>query len=495
MKNSISEELRKYKKLIIAYTALCIVTAVFVSPFFGVPHFQRVHAFGGSENISVGETTENLATEVSGKTLKKIAGSYSPIISSCCEPFSAMLFIGVLDFINQKATNGFLEMEPTILGNWPVLIVIGLFFVASKVMKSNGTTKVLGECTLGELEKYLGLVFCIVIGVMNVINVGVNFNDSTVSAAGLYGSTMNTFSNVARGIGLTAFSVLMSVGSLIIFIIGKIAFSGIDALQACFSYIPFTSAAFEIVKSLFSLGFTFLNVRFPEIAIYVDIIVFIICLLIFRFCWKIEEFIRHIYIKPLFARVRGFNDEIPLVNKKLPKKIKRMIEKDYGTINLALPAFSFKKKEADNFKMKVMQKIWVVSTDTETFFVAKRAFGRLQKYQLSSRADGKQYYMKKDFRFLEIFSNPAGKSIHRKDLRVILSVEYTHRFDEIISRMGITDFHQHMANEKLNKKELRRVKREQRKEALIEKSNKFSEGFVDLFTGRKIMEKQKENNQ
>ena len=69
----IFDELKKYKKLIIAYIMVCMVTSVFVSPFFGTPRLSdKVEAsdvdltvdtdldYSGEEQVSMDESFETL---------------------------------------------------------------------------------------------------------------------------------------------------------------------------------------------------------------------------------------------------------------------------------------------------------------------------------------------------------------------------------------------------------------------------------------------------
>lgn len=471
-------ELRKYKTLLIVYTTVCILTAVFVSPFFGVPGVVKTHAtdtdtelnFSEGGDVPLDDTLGAISNKATIPTFKRIAGSYAPIVGSCCEPFAALLFIGILDLINQYT--GTLEMDHNLLGTIPMVIILAVFFILSKVMKCNEATKLFGLCTVGQLEKYLGLVFCIVLGIVNVVSAGRLFS-SAVSAAGFVEYVVN--SSFIMGLSATLFSVLMSVGSLIIYIIVKTVFFGIDTLQSCFAYIPFSGAVFEVIKTVFTITITYINLRFPYLAIVVDIILFLISLLFFEFFITVEEFLRKIYIKPFIARIKGFNDEIPLVSKRLPKKIRRFVESEYGNINLAIPAYSFKRKEAADYKMTFMQKIWIVSTENETIFFKKPFIGKMQKYMLTSRDDDKEFFMRKEFRFIEIFSHAAGDKVTKKDLRVIFSVEYLKRFEEIVNILGITDYHVYKINAKLTKKEQRAVKREERKEKIKERISAFTD--------------------
>lgn len=482
----IFEELKKYKKLIIAYVTVCMLVSVFVSPFFGTPRLTNgVSAADITTDVSeeelvpVGESIDTLNGMFTKGAIKKVAGAYAPVVGVSCEPFTALLYIGALENINKLAGDP-LDITPTPAGNPVVLIVILLFFIASKVMKSNEATKVFGLCTLGELEKFLGLAFVLVLGVVNVVGLTDFAVGNAVNAASTTGVAV---ANTSFFVGLlTGFiSVLMAVGSVIIYIIIKTVMFGLDALQSCFSFIPASGLIFEIFKSVLAIVITTVNVFFPQIALVVDAIVLIICIILFNFFYTIEEFVRKIYIKPFIARVKGFNDEIPLVSRKLPKKLRKYVTNNgEKELKVAIMAFAFKDKEADSFKAKFMDKVWLINDGTESYIIGRRYF-KYQKYPLSGRSDDKKYYLKKDFRFIELFSAPNEEKLNKRDMRFILSVEYNLRFEEICDIVGLENYHVVRENGKLTKKQLRLEKREQRKEKAYEYSQKMQNKLKEAY--------------
>ena len=471
---SVYAELRAHKKLIIGYVSVCMLLAVFCSPFFGVKDLSIVNA-AEEETVSAGETIYTLTTMFTGKAIRNIAGSYASVVGVSAEPFTALLFLGLIENIN-KLCGSPLNVVSTPAGNPIVLLLVALFFVASKLMKSFETTKVFGLCTLGELEKYLGLVFILVLGIMNVVGVTDIFVTNTVSAASNAGvGAVN--SSIFVGIVSALFSVFMALMSVVVYLVVKTVFFGLDALQSCFSFIPFSGALFELFKSVFVIVTISINIVFPWIGVVLNIVVFLICLLLFKFFINVEEFLRKIYIKPFLARMRGFNDEIPLVSLKVPKFVKKYCKANGLNYNVCIPAYAFKKKEADDYKMKFMEKIWIINTDEGPIFLKKKGLKRVMKYELFGK--DKTYYMRKEFRFIEIFSNPKDEKLSKKDLRVVFSVEYMKRFEEIVGIFGFENYHVVKQNMKLSKKELRAEKREMRKEKIKGKVDNFTDSAAE----------------
>ncbi len=475
MFSAVFNEMRKHKKLIIAYVSICMVLAVFASPFFGITEMSRVYATSEEEVVPIGETIYTLTTMFTGKALRNVAGSYGSVVGVSAEPFTALLFLGIVENIN-KLCGSPLAIAATPAGNPFVLLLVAIFFVASKLMKSFETTKVFGLCTLGELEKYLGLVFILALGIMNVVGL-TSYSVTKVSAAAAPDAGTNG-GGVAIGILSALISVFLSLVSVVIYLVVKTVFFGLDALQSCFSFIPFSGALFEVFKSVFVIVVLTINVFIPWLGVAINIIVFIICCFLFKFFVNVEEFLRKIYIKPFLARMRGFNDEIPLVFSKVPRKIRKYCEAEGINYDLALPVYAFKKKEAENYKMKFMEKVWLVNTEEGAIFLKKK-MRKIQRYNLYGKE--KTYYLKKDFRFIEIFSNPVDDKITKKDLRVIISIEYIKRFEEICDKLQFVNYHVYKENLKLSKKEQKLQKKEEKREARKEKINAFTTKAADKF--------------
>ena len=482
----IFEELKKYKKLIIAYVMLCMVISVFVSPFFGTPRLSSGVsaadvglASSDEELVPVGESIDTLNVMFTKGAIKKVAGAYAPVVGTSCEPFTALLYIGVLENIN-KLTGNPLDIASTPAGNPVVLIVILLFFIASKVMKCNEATKVFGLCTLGELEKFLGLAFVLVLGIVNVVGLTDFAVGNAVNAASAAG-VAKASSPFIVGLFTGFISVLMAVGSMIIYIIIRTVMFGLDALQSCFSFVPASGLIFEIIKSFLAIAITTINVFFPYIALVVDAIVLIICIILFGFFYRVEEFVRRIFIKPFISRIKGFNDEIPLISKKLPKRYYKYVTNNgEKELKAAILTFAYRDKEADAFKVKFMKKAWLIHDGEEAYLISRRHF-KFQKYPLTGRSDDKKYYLKKEFRFIELFSAPNPEKLNKRDMRFMLSVEYSLRFEEICELFGFENYHVIKENIKLTKKQARLEKREELKEKGYNSSQKMINNLKSLY--------------
>lgn len=484
----LKEEFNKHKKMIIIYISICMFVSVLVSPFFTPNDIFSVKAVDADtimeagDLLSEGDTLLTLSGLFTKPAIKKLAGSYSSVVGVSCEPFTALLFLGIVENVN-KWVGSPMDIASTPAGNPIVLIVVFIFFVASKLMKSNEATKVVGVCTLGELEKYLGLVFILILGVINVVGITDVFMTNTVAAAT---TIPNPNSNIFLGAFSAVFSVFMAVVSVVVYFVVKTVMFGIDALQACFSFVPGSGFVFEFIQSLFVIALLAVNVFFPWVGVAINIVVFIICCILFRICFSVEEFVRKIFIKPFFAGIRGYNVDFPLSSRKLPKRIKKIYEEKGSEIVLSIPAYFLKAKETENFRIKFFSRVWVVSDGKELIVYAKKnAFSKKYNALPVENREEKPAFIRKRFRFIEIYSSPNADKIKKKDIRIIFSKEYQERYEEIVGILGFENYNEIKAQEKLTKKEEKAKKKELRQEKIEQKQEACVNWFKNLFNKEK----------
>lgn len=480
----LKSEFRKNKKLIIAYVSLCLFVSIIVSPYFTPNDMFSIKAVDAGtlietgEMLTEGETLLTLSDIFTKSAIKKLAGSYSSVVGVSCEPFTALLFLGIVENVNNWVGSP-MDIASTPAGNPIVLIVVLVFFVASKLMKSNEATKVLGVCTLGELEKFLGLAFVVILGVINVVGITDVFMTNTVAAAV---TVPNPNSNLLLGIISSIFSVFMAIVSLVVYFVVKTVMFGIDALQACFSFIPGSGFVFEFIQSTFVVIILAINVFFPWLGVAINIVVFVICCFLFRICYTVEEYVRKIHIKPFFAGLKGYNVDYPIVSRKLPKRIKKIYEQNNEKILLSIPAYFIKSKETEEFKIKFFSRVWLVyNGEVFKVFAKKNSFSKKYNILTLINKEEKPVFIKKDFRFVEIFSVPNVSKKKNKDLRIVFSKEYSARFDEIADMICFDNYNAIKEAEKLTKKEVKKEKREQRKERVKEKQENCVNWLKNLF--------------
>lgn len=494
-------EYKKHKTLIWCYIGLCVFCAVVGGPFItqligGLSKAVEVPELG---TVGTDETIFALATVFSRSEILKIAGGYSNIVGVAADPITAIVFIGLMENINNVLGHP-LNIMATPAGNPWVLLAASLCFMVSKLMKSNGTTKVFGLCTLDELEKYIGLVFILMIGVMNVTGltkVAVAAAASGVDAIAPGAGTGTVLLTTASVI----ISVVMSLISIVVYFVIKTVIKGLDTLQACFSFIPYSGLVCEILKTVFVVVIILINIVFPWLGWILNTIVFIICCFLFRTCFNITLFLHRVYIRPFFRGLKGFSKTYPLVSSKLPKRIRKYYEAMDIKLSLAIPVYVQKKYTIDTMKLKKLQRVWLVKTDEGTFLVKKKAGKKkvslfeltkpveeiaeyTEEQDILHRKASENYHIRKGIRYIEIFKyldndKNLNKKNPKKSISIIMSREYSERYDDILEITGFINYNEIVEEKKAFKRKRRKEKVEAIKEKVVDTKDLIAEKVVD----------------
>ena len=99
------EEYQKHKKLVLLYICLCIFASVFCGPFLNdyMPGSAVITATEDATNVTLseGETLSTLTQQILGNSISSIAGGYASVVAISCEPFTALLFLGIIETVNR----------------------------------------------------------------------------------------------------------------------------------------------------------------------------------------------------------------------------------------------------------------------------------------------------------------------------------------------------------------------------------------------------------
>lgn len=469
------DEYKKHKKIILAYICLCVFLAVFCGPFLNDYAPGRAFATAVPEtSLTETETLSTLTKQLLGNSISAVAGSYASVVAISCEPFTALLFLGIIENVNRWC--GYpLDMVATPAGNPIVLLVITIFFAASKLMKSNETTQVFGMVTLGELEKYLGLVFIFVLGILNVTGISTGVMNAVVSAASPESVSEPGAATWIAGISVV-WSVILAIVSVAVYFIMKTVMSGLDVIQMSLSFIPGSAFFFEAAKSLFAIFLITINVIWPPLGIAFNIIVFIIGCFLFRICYNATKYFNGIYIRPLLKRLKGFDPHMALVSAKLPKRIRKYCTAENVRPQMAMPVYPL--KYVGDEKVRKYDKWWLIVDGNTPYFMRKRA-GKKKVRKLSFVTTYQQpVYIRKGLWYYEIFSYLPGeenmvKKFPKKEFSFAFSSEYLYRIEDILKITGYEDYSLIQAEKKLTRKQQREEKRMQRKVAILQKIDEF----------------------
>ena len=475
----LQKEFQAHKAFVLTYIAVCVFCAFFFGQFMSASMPTHVSATAGeTELLPEGEMLVTLNNAVLGDSFKNLAGNYSGIIGISAEPFTGLLFLGIMQNINKLSGNP-MNMPAIPVGHPAVLAVVAVCFVASKFMKANSATKVFGICTLGYLEKFLGTFCVIAIGVLSVIGVAGTMGAATVQAAGL-AETAGAAKDVATGVISTVFAVFMAIMSLIVNYIVKTVMMGLDALESMTPSI--VDVVIEVVKTLLVLALFIINVVYPPLGYALNILIFIICCLIFKACYNAAEYLKNIYIFPFIKGIFGYKDDYPLIKKHIPGRVKRKFKDRLEEIMFVIPVYTIKKPAKWGLKLKLYERVWFVKVGEETGLLFRKKDRERNYFMVLSSSEDRPVYLRKGFRFFELYTrkqdpkNPE-KLLKRKEMSYVFTREYRYRFEDMIELTGFVNVNE----ENLTRKQLRK---QERKEQFEQMKESVSGWFKNVFGSR-----------
>lgn len=477
------DEMIKNKKFVLTYAISCIFLAV-TGGVFLLGNGGIVYA----AEVPVGQTIASIAMQVVGTSVASFAGSYASLVGVSCEPFAALLFIGILENINRWIGSPFQMMETPLSNLW-VLLVVAVFFAISKVLKANEATQILGTITLGELEKFTGLAFVIVIGIMNVTGL-------TTVAIQAAGADSAASGGGFVGVLTACLSLFFALISVVVFFIIKTVMKGLEVIQMSLSFIPGVTLVIEILKTVITCFIIFVNIVCPPLGIAINLVVFIICCFLFKHCYNASKYFQKIYVRPLLRLVRGFDPHIPLVIRKLPRKMK----KEYANKELPdmiIPIYPLKYYGEE--KVSKYERWYMISDERSTCFKKYRMFKKAYRLIECKESARTPVYLKKGLWYFEIFhyidtQDNLAKKFPRKEYSFVFSKEYYYRHEEILFKSGLVDYELLKQERKEIKQQNKAKKRALRQERREERRLLFEEKKMALMEARFKIKKNEKGN-
>jgi hypothetical protein len=239
---------------------------------------------------------------------------------TCLSGTSILCNMGVLP------KNDFL-MGNKALNNWLVFIVFLALSIATSLPKMTAVSKGFGQA-IDQLETYAGIISYF--GIYYLSSLG---QDETakqvVYAAGIFSFTKGTLLMIAAAINIIVINTVKYFFELLVWI------SPIPALDAAFE------SANKVVTAILAAVYAF-N---PYLAMVLNIILFLICLLIFNWARRNVSYFRAMLVEPIIAKVLGRTNFSPPMH--IESKISSFIEQGKPLLKVfpAKKVNKIKKKE------------------------------------------------------------------------------------------------------------------------------------------------------
>ena len=179
---------------------------------------------------------------------------------------------------------------------------------------------------------------------------------------------------------------------------------GLDVLQNILSFIPFSSVVCEVIKTALVVAIFAINVIYPPAGYVINIIVFIICCLLFKACYNAVEYLKKIYIYPFFVGIFGYKEDYPLKKKHLPFRVKKAFKERLSDVKAVIPLYTIKKPRKYDLKLKLYERVWLVVVGEETGILFRKYNGQRNYFFKINTEEMPDTYLRKGFRFFELYN-------------------------------------------------------------------------------------------
>ncbi len=414
-------------------------------------------------------------TSVIGGTLSSALIIFAMNANISLAPPIALSFTAILSIINDFVHFEQLEnFSFGLLDMWVFRVFVFVWAIVSIIPRCFQVSHTVGV-VIEQIDNTCGLLATIIIPISQVFG---NFGSSElINAAGTEAPSKAITGGVIIG-GLllipVCFMYLVALLTGYIFINTFVFFIDVVMVPFC-SFIPLLSSSKEIIKAVITFIFVLLGVFFPEIYLIPYLILLIISIIFFGKAYKASKYFAAIYVKPLFSRIAGYKNDIPLIKKHIPKKVLTGLDRD--KLQLAIPVYAVKKRK--NLYIKNHAKWWFIVCDGNSYLRKAKRFSKKYHEIPLINQESKKVFIKKSFRFFEIFTLESEANLGllfrkvKKDFHFVYSKEYFFRFNEIKDMTGFTDYSMYKRvitdKIKLTRQEQRELRRQERLEMFEER--------------------------
>lgn len=400
MKEFFSNEYKRYKKFILIY--LAIVT-VFASAF----SFSNINSVvnGSSE-----DTTNTINTTL-GDNLETYAGVYSISIANAVNPTATLAVLSILGALENYDTyfssNETMDNIANFLSDLPFLrtakklpianpyaaVILSLLTIGIYLMRSFKASKAVSQATIDKIENIYGFIVSILLAILPITT-------STVVAASAQINTHNTVTTSTFVITVIV-GILSAIFSGIIFICVNMTVDSLELLATILP-IPHANQVMSVLRFILHTFLIVLQIFSPILSIIFSFIVMIVGFILFKYAYLLTTYYGSIYGKAITNRIFKKNKLHPLVDKKCPRRIKKL----YPVMDIAVPIFSFNRIN----KLNKRTKYWLIIENSNVHIVYARWFKKLRQFNIQElNTTNSPLYIHKDVRFIRILS--ADKKI------------------------------------------------------------------------------------
>jgi len=310
-----------------------------------------------------------------GEGLAYYSGVFSTAVTTSVNPTATLAVLSIIGAIEKASyyspDNEFFMSIASFLNNVPVVreaanlpisnpyaaVFLTLVAATMIVLHSIGECKLVSNYSIDKVDKVVGWLGTVMISLMPLVT-NDNFDYKRhgkflVKAGALLPGYFWVIAIVTIVITSIVYSCVYDCVDNLGFICAAIPVKGLNIIE-------------QIVKAILHAGLILLQIFAPAVSFVISIAIAIAGVSLVRVLMRISFYYKEVYVNPVAHFIFRHNKEIPLVHKKLPRKIR----KDYENIDLALPVFVLYGVRG----VKKRGAIWLVIKGTDHRLIVKRRF-------------------------------------------------------------------------------------------------------------------------
>ena len=395
------------------------------------------------------------------------AGAFSTAVTASVNPSATMAVLAILGAIENAAVYqpdsavlcsiaDFLNGVPILreIGKLPIAnpyaaVFLSLIAAALIVIHSFAESKFVSEETIDKLDKFVGYICTVAISLLPfVTNDALEADPPIVKGAALAARSSGFLSNAASAPGIGTY-FLAGITIIVITVIYYCNYSCMDNWEVIVAAFPMkgTSLIWQIVKAIIHAVLLVLQIFAPVVSFIISIHLAVAGLFLFRILKRNSQYYKDVYVFTILRKIFKRNDEIPKIEKHVPKRLKKL----YPNMEIAMSLYTFHGVA----RLAKRSRVWLIKDGDKLNVVYKRLIRKpyiISWSDLRKQHEDKTFYLESCARFLKI---------RTEDLKfeVVMSTRYKPQTEMLSELLDLKDFEPVKQEIKETKKLKRKLKR------------------------------------
>jgi hypothetical protein len=394
------------------------------------------------------------------------AGAFSTAVTASVNPSATMAVLAILGAIENAAVYqpdsavlcsiaDFLNGVPILreIGKLPIAnpyaaVFLSLIAAALIVIHSFAESKFVSEETIDKLDKFVGYICTVAISLLPfVTNDALEADPPAVKGAALAARSSGFLSNASSAPGIGTY-FLAGITIIVITVIYYCNYSCMDNWEVIVAAFPMkgTSLIWQIVKAIIHAVLLVLQIFAPVVSFIISIHLAVAGLFLFRILKRNSQYYKDVYVFTILRKIFKRNDEIPKIEKHVPKRLKKL----YPNMEIAMSLYTFHGVA----RLAKRSRVWLIKDGDKLDVVYKRLIRKpyiISWSDLRKQHEDKTFYLESCARFLKI---------RTEDLKfeVVMSTRYKPQTEMLSELLDLKDFEPVKQEIKETKKLKRKLK-------------------------------------